>query len=91
VLETLRRLGGGRDPAPRRQRTGWAHHAASRVSARPTAGLGGGVFACVKWVPGLKRVNLRGLAKLSGLVKFAAAARNIWRRPNCRRSVVGLA
>ena len=53
--------------------------------------LVGRVFACVKWVTGLKRVNLRGLAKLSGLVKFAAAARNIWRRPNCRRSVVGLA
>jgi hypothetical protein len=63
----------------------------SGISSANGGSWWGGVFASVKWVTGLKRVNLRGLAKLSGLVKFAAAARNIWRRPNCRRSVVGLA
>jgi len=39
------------------------------------------VFAWLKWVAGLKRVKLRGLAKVNWLVKFAAAAYNLWRLP----------
>jgi transposase len=39
------------------------------------------VFAWWKWVAGLKRIKLRGLAKVNWLVKFAAAAYNLWRLP----------
>jgi hypothetical protein len=39
--------------------------------------LGERVFAWLKWVAGLNRVKLRGLAKVSWLVKFAAAAYNL--------------
>lgn len=38
-------------------------------------------FGWLKWVAGLKRVKLRGLAKVNWLLKFAAAAYNLWRLP----------